>query len=227
MKSNSVWPAPLALMAGLLALQLLAVAPARAQTAEDWRMLCSPGSEVEILVGSSWYRGIVIGPNTFGEAECGVLNTTYSGREMQFAMAPDRMRAIQSPGGTEATVAGTQQQGPDAGPLLDVQIDGPAPTQYRASLDGRPPLGHYVCRQYVTTIGWIDLAESSYAVNDVQGGYAFDPASGAIAFAGGAYAGWPARYEFSPAGAGHAHDENIIRITDESGGLKIDCFLTE
>ena len=90
-----------------------------------------------------------------------------------------------------------------------------------------PPLGRYVCRQYMTTIGWIDLSEDAYAVRDVRGGYSFDPASGAIEWDGGAYAGWPARYEFSPAGEGHAHDEDIIRMTDEGGELKIDCFLTE
>lgn len=78
----------------------------------------------------------------------------------------------------------------------------------------------------MTTIGWIDLTETRYAVGEVEGGYSYDPESGAIAWEGGAYAGWPARYEFSPGGDGHAHDENIIRMTDESGKLVIDCFLT-
>lgn len=89
-----------------------------------------------------------------------------------------------------------------------------------------PPLGRYVCRQSMTTIGWIDLREDEYVVGQVQGGYAFDPATGEIAWDDGAYAGWPARYEFSPAGAGHAQDERIIRMTDKAGDLKIDCFLT-
>lgn len=89
-----------------------------------------------------------------------------------------------------------------------------------------PPLGRYVCRQYMTTIGWIDLTESTYAVGDVEGGYSYDPANGEVEWNGGAYVGWPARYELSPAGEGHAHDERIIRMTDETGKLKIDCFLT-
>ena len=89
-----------------------------------------------------------------------------------------------------------------------------------------PPLGRYVCRQYMTTIGWIDLTEDAYAVGEVRGGYSYDPENGLIRWEGGAYAGWPARYEFSPAGEGRAHDEHIIRMTDETGRLKIDCFLT-
>ena len=89
-----------------------------------------------------------------------------------------------------------------------------------------PPLGRYVCRQYMATIGWIDLGESGYAVGDVQGEYTYDTSNGEIEWQSGAYAGWPARYEFSPAGEGHAHDEYFIRMTDEAGALKIDCFLT-
>lgn len=89
-----------------------------------------------------------------------------------------------------------------------------------------PPLGRYVCRQYMTTIGWIDLSESGYSVAEVEGSYSYDRSSGDITWESGAYAGWPARNEFSPAGEGHAHDESIIRMTDETGDLKIDRFLT-
>ncbi|MAN77441.1 MAG: hypothetical protein CML24_09680 [Rhizobiales bacterium] len=285
-----------------------------------WRALCGPGNEIEILVGGAWYKGIVIGPDQFGEVSCNVLNTSYSGSELLFAMAPDRMRAVHPPtaaapvsGGQQSptlpalkatlaeigeaykdnlaaarqrfeertvTLAGTLQSvgsdyvrltdGPfgiamctfdeghraqlahlTPGAQLIVQGDDsswgwgtfqltscrvlseqiprsvvlPEQVQTQTEADGQPPLGRYVCRQYMTTIGWIDLTNATYLVGEVEGGYSFDPVSGYISWNGGAYAGWPARYEFSPAGAGHAHDENIIRMTDESGALKIDCFL--
>ena len=288
---------------------------------QPWRALCVPGSEVEILVANAWYKSTVVGPDEFGAQSCSVLNTSYSGRPMEFAMAPERMRAVgaasgttrpvaaqpqpQQPptappvsamlaeigeayrGNTEAarqryekrtvTLTGTLQSvgsdyirltdGPfgvamcnfdegqraqlaalEAGGRLTVQGDNtswgwgtfqlrscrvldqqaaakPAPRPDRARADGRPPLGRYVCRQYMTTIGYIQLGSGSYTVNGVRGGYSFDGGSGAIRWDGGAYAGWPARYEFSPAGTGHAHDEHIIRMTDESDRLRIDCFL--
>lgn len=285
-------------------------------TPAAWRALCVPGNEVEILVGGAWYKGIVIGPDEFGDEACGVLNTSYSGNALNFAMEPERMRAVQAMGaepaseqprlpaasaltaklaeigevyrtniaaarqrfeGRTVTLTGTLQSvgsdyvrltdGPfgiamctfdegqraqlasfSPGAQLTVQGDdsswgwgtfqlrscrvlGEQVAQMeaapdRALSDGRPPLGRYVCRQYMTTIGWIDLSEGVYAVSGVQGAYSFDPTSGFIAWHDGAYAGWPARYEFSPAGAGHAHDEYIIRMTDEGGSLKIDCFLT-
>jgi hypothetical protein len=122
-------------------------------------------------------------------------------------------------------LGGCQQQGqPTAAGAEAVSGD----TQSaRNSPAAHPPLGRYVCRQYMTTIGWIELTKTTYATGGVKGGYSYDPSSGAIAWNGGAYAGWPARYEFSPGGGGHAQDENIIRITDEAGALKIDCFLTD
>lgn len=294
---------------------------------QAWRALCEPGSEVEILVGGAWYKGVVVGPDEFGAQACGVLNTSYSGRPMEFAMEPDRMRAVrQQPpsaaGGAQqnpapppaalppqtgaepvtaslaklgedyrvntpaareryenrtVTLTGTLQSvgsdyvrltdGPfgvawctfDEGaraqlasfrPGAKLTVGGdntswgwgtfrlqscrvleqqaqaePAPPPDRRRADGRPPLGRYVCRQYMTTIGYIQLDASSYTVNGVRGSYSFDAGSGSVRWNGGAYAGWPARYEFSPAGAGHAHDEHIIRMTDETDRLRIDCFL--
>lgn len=293
---------------------------------QAWRALCEPGNEVEILVGSAWYKSIVVGPDEFGSESCGVLNTSYSGRPMEFAMAPDRMRAVgaapgaaqaaprqpqprpvpnpQPPaappltamlaeigeayqGNTEAarqryekrtvTLTGTLQSvgsdyarltdgpfgvamcnfdegqraqlaGLQPGSRLTVQGDdtwwgwgtfqlkscrvlgqqaaaAPAPRPDRTRADGRPPLGRYVCRQYMTTIGYIQLGSGSYTVNGVRGSYGFDGGNGLIRWNGGAYAGWPARYEFSPGGGGHAHDEHIIRMSDKTGRLKIDCFL--
>ena len=89
-----------------------------------------------------------------------------------------------------------------------------------------PPLGRYVCRQYMTTIGYITLTPETYSVGEVRGGYDYDPASGEIAWQGGAYGGWPARYEHRTAASlGRALPEEIIRMTDEEGRLKIDCFL--
>ncbi|QYX58073.1 hypothetical protein K1T73_06795 [Roseovarius sp. SCSIO 43702] len=292
--------------------------PAGAPLQKTWRALCVPGGEVEILVGSAWYKGVVIGPDEFGEAYCGVLNTSYSGRDMHFTMAPERMRAPRhsapvdavpstpQPGDTSAPAitAGLAEIGeayrnntPSAraqfenktvildatlrsvgsdyirltdGPhgdaactfdegqraelatlepgarltvrgedsswgwgtfqlkscrVLAVNAASPAPTSNLAQASGQPPFGRYVCRQYMTTIGYIDLGSGSYAVNGVNGTYDLEQGSGYITWNGGAYAGWPAKYEFSPAGAGHANDEHIIRMTDESGRLTIDCFL--
>lgn len=89
-----------------------------------------------------------------------------------------------------------------------------------------PPLGRYVCRQYMTTIGYIDLTAEGYSIGSVKGGYAYDAESGEIEWRGGVYAGWPARYELRSAESlGRAEDENIIRMTDEAGSLTIDCFL--
>ena len=294
---------------------------------QAWRVLCGPGSEVEILAGGAWYKGVVVGPDEFGAAACGVLNTSYSGRPMEFAMEPDRMRAVRqqppsadgetqanpapppaavAPGpGAAPVVANLAQLGDDyrtntasareryenrtvtltgtlqsvgsnyvrltdgpfgvawctfdegeraqlasftPGARMTVQGDdtawgwgtfrlqscrvldqqaqaGPPPGPDRRRADGRPPLGRYVCRQYMTTIGYIQLGSNRYTVNGVGGSYTFDGGSGGIRWVGGAYAGWPAHYEFSPAGAGHAQDEHIIRMTDETDRLRIDCFL--
>ncbi|AVF02377.1 MULTISPECIES: hypothetical protein [Devosia] len=283
----------------------------------DWHDLCIPGDEVEILVGSAWYKGIVSGPDAFEDEACGVLNISYSGREMLFSMAPDRMRAVHSSAvdaggktkalprasqtleanlaqigeayrtnvaaarqryeGLTVTLSGTLERvgsdyvrltdGPFGvamctfneadrhqlaelvpGSMLTVHGDDsswgwdtfhlvgcrvigeqamsspqgaePAPTY------GGLPVGRYVCRQYMTTIGWIDLNEGVYVVNGVEGTYSFDTGTGAIVWQDGAYRGWPARFEYSPAGSGHAHDEYIIRMTDETDTLRIDCFLT-
>lgn len=309
--------------AGAVALMAapLATVPAAAQPGgQGWRALCVPGQEVEILVGGQWYRGTAVGPDEFGDESCNVTTTAYTGREMRFAMAPDRMRAVgaapgvaqpppqaqQGPparpsvtatlaeigeayrGNTVAarqryekrtvTLTGTLQSvgsdyirlkdgpfgvamcnfdegqraqlaGLQPGARLTVQGDDtswgwdtfqlrscrvleqqaaaqPAPRPERSRADGRPPLGRYVCRQYMTTIGYIQLGSGGYTVNGVRGGYSLG-AGGAIRWNGGAYAGWPARYEFSPGGGGHAHDEHIIRMTDEAGRLKIDCFLMD
>ncbi|MGR3593098.1 MAG: hypothetical protein ACU0BO_14130 [Limimaricola soesokkakensis] len=261
---------------------------------------------------------MVIGPDEFGEASCNVLNTSYSGSELRFAMAPERMRVAPSPSetadeqpafaslpaapavsvtlaeigesyrvntvaarqrfeGRSVTLAATLQnvgsdyirltdgpfgiavcnfdearrselaslapgarltvQGDDAWwgwdtfqlkscRVLDEQAAQPALVQDQGvPTNGRPPLGRYVCRQYMTTIGYIHLGSDSYVVSGTSGSYNFDDGNGAVTWNGGAYAGWPAKYEFSPAGAGHAHDEHIIRMTDDTGRLTIDCFL--
>ncbi|MCP8885418.1 OB-fold putative lipoprotein [Devosia sp. XJ19-1] len=293
-------------------------APTRSDAlSPGWRALCIPGDEVEILVGSAWHKGIVASPDAFGDEACGVLNTSYSGREMLFSMAPDRMRAINSSAagaggktkarprasqtlkanlaqigeayrtnvaaarqryeGLTVTLSGTlERAGSDyvrltdgpfgeamctfneadrhhlaeliPGSKLTVQGDesswgwdtfqlvgcrvigeqamSPAQGAEPVFTYGGPPVGRYVCRQYMTTIGWVDLNEGTYGVNGVQGTYSFDLGTGAIVWQDGAYRGWPAWFEYSPAGSGHAHDEYIIRMTDETDTLRIDCFLT-
>src|SRR5690606_25169581 len=73
------------------------------------------------------------------------------------------------------------------GEAAGVGAQGPGDAEVAEAGDAHPPLGRYVCRQYMTTIGWIDLTEDGYSVNDVAGTYDYDPGSGAIEWQGGAY----------------------------------------
>lgn len=93
---------------------------------------------------------------------------------------------------------------------------------------GGPPLGRYVCRQYMTTMGYLSLQPGgAYEVSGVRGRYDFDPQTGAMEWQGGSYDewNWQGRYEHvtRPEGDGRP-DEDIIRLTSEADGLKIDCY---
>lgn len=101
-------------------------------------------------------------------------------------------------------------------------------TAEQASAEGGPPLGRYVCRQGLTTMGYLALHPGGeYEVSGVRGRFRYDPASGAMNWEGGSYDewGWDGTYEHvaRPQDDGRP-DEDVIRIVSESDGLKIDCF---
>ena len=110
-----------------------------------------------------------------------------------------------------------------AGPAAAVQ---PGPGGGAAG-EGPPP-GRYVCRQYTTTMGYLTLEPGgAYEVSGVRGRYRFDAQTGALEWEGGSYDewNWEGRYEkvTRPEGDGRP-DEEIIRLTSEADGLKIDCY---
>lgn len=75
---------------------------------------------------------------------------------------------------------------------------GGAPAQ--ASIPPRPPLGEYQCMAGGRPVGKLLLRATTYTVNGVTGGYAFDKASGRFTWKGGAYPGfgWSGRWEGGP-----------------------------
>lgn len=109
-----------------------------------------------------------------------------------------------------------------------VSASGGAEPAQEPSAAGGPPLGRYVCRQHMTTMGYLALQEGgSYEVGGVRGRYEFDPETGAMEWRGGSYDewNWEGRYEHvaRPEGDGRP-DEDIIRLTSEADGLRIDCY---
>ena len=82
----------------------------------------------------------------------------------------------------------------------------------------------------MTTINHHTLSSpGSYEVNGVAGEYAYDNATGEVLWHSGSYADWgySGVYDHRTAASlGRAEDEHIIRLTDPTGALKIDCFLT-
>lgn len=103
----------------------------------------------------------------------------------------------------------------------------PAAAEQVASAGG-PPAGRYVCRQYTTTMGYLTLEEGGeYEVSGVRGRYRYDDATGAMEWEGGSYDewDWDGVYEHvdRPADDGRP-DEDIVRLTSEADGLKIDCY---
>lgn len=80
----------------------------------------------------------------------------------------------------------------------------------------------------MTTMGYLTLLpDGVYEVSGVRGRYRMDPTSGEMTWEGGSYDewSWAGRYEHveRPEGDGRPN-EDIIRITSESDGLKIDCY---
>jgi hypothetical protein len=100
-----------------------------------------------------------------------------------------------------------------------------------AALAEGPPPGRYVCRQHMTTFGYLMIREpGSYEVSGVRGGYEYDPRTGAMDWKGGSYDewGWSGVYEHvvRPEGDGRP-DEHMVRLASEADGLKIDCVRME
>ena len=93
---------------------------------------------------------------------------------------------------------------------------------------GGPPLGRYVCRQYMTTMGYLTLAPGGvYEVSGVQGRYRFDPGSGDLIWEGGSYDewDWDGTYEHVVRAEDDGRpDEHVIRIVSEADGLRINCY---
>lgn len=113
------------------------------------------------------------------------------------------------------------QPAPPTAPAPDVTPD--------AAADAGPPAGRYVCRQYMTTMGYLTLhPDGGYEVSDVEGRYRYHPDTGEVEWLSGSYEdwGWKARYDYrSAASLERPQDEHIIRMTDGQGELRIDCFL--
>jgi hypothetical protein len=73
----------------------------------------------------------------------------------------------------------------------------------------------------MTTINYHTLdGAGAYEVAGVSGEYGYDPAADEVIWQSGSYASWEyaGLYEQSDG-------EHIIRLTDPTGALKIDCFL--
>ena len=109
----------------------------------------------------------------------------------------------------------------------DVAAAAPA-TAAEPAAAGGPPLGKYVCRQHMTTMGYLTLEDGgAYEVSGVRGRFRYDPQSGGMNWDGGSYAewGWEGTYEHvtRPEGDGRP-DEDVIRLVSESDGLKINCY---
>lgn len=94
-----------------------------------------------------------------------------------------------------------------------------------------PPAGRYACRQSLTTMGFLTIRPGDrYALAGVEGDYRYHADTGEVEWLSGSYHAWQwvAVYEHrSAADLERPEDEHIIRITDDTGGLRIDCFLTE
>jgi hypothetical protein len=125
-----------------------------------------------------------------------------------------------------AACAGESAPAADA-PDAAAPVATAAPTGEAAAAGG-PPIGRYVCRQHTTTMGYLTLeAGGAYEVSGVRGRYAYDPATGAVEWQGGSYDewDWDGVYEHVARAEGDGRpDEDVIRLTSEADGLKIDCY---
>lgn len=196
--------------------------------------LCVPGAKLEVKIGAGWFPGVVREPHRT-DGSCLIANTTYVGKEFLVYAEPDGMRlpsqANPAPAPQPASPAPAPVPAPAPAPSAPEPAAPSSPPPYGPALQaaGSPPAGRYVCRQYMTTMGYLTLdGKGGYEISGVRGQYRYSPASGEFEWLSGSYKDWKwsARYEYrSPESLGRPDDEHIIRTTDDTGKLKIDCFL--
>lgn len=94
------------------------------------------------------------------------------------------------------------------------------------NMSEKPPIGKYVCRQYMTTMGYLTLKNAdTYEVSKVPGKYVFDSSTKEVVWKTGKYKEWDWKgvYEVIPA-EGERPEQYVIRITSEKDKLKINCY---
>ena len=173
------------------------------------------GTAVEIEWRGGWYAGRVL------EKDGSRFLVRYDGYSETWDewVGPDRLRpspaaAPESPGPAQPERA--------AGTEPTRELTGAATTA------AEPPLGKYVCRQYMTTIGYLTLLPGgTYEVSGVTGRYRYDAGTGEVEWLGGSYEewGWEGVYERVTRQPGDGRpDEDVVRLTSEADGLRINCY---
>ena len=110
--------------------------------------------------------------------------------------------------------------------ILTILTTFPLFFEKQANASETPPIGKYVCRQYMTTMGYLSLKNrDTYEVSKVIGKYSYDASTNQFDWKSGSYQkwGWEGKYEFVPA-EGERPAEHVIRIVGENGKLKINCY---
>ena len=191
-------------------------APVQPEIAPATSTPYSVGAPVEILWKGGWYDGHVL------EAAADSFKVGYDGYSDIWDewAGPDRLRPREA-----AAVPPAPSSPPPAAALASEPTAAPAEPAVPA---GGPPLGKYVCRQYMTTIAYVTLQTGgTYEIAGVTGRYSYDAATGEMGWNGGSFDewGWAARYEHvrRPAGDGRP-DEHILRVASESDGLRLTCY---
>lgn len=178
----------------------------------------SVGTPVEILWQGGWYDGHVL------EAAADSFKVGYDGYGDIWDewVGLDRLRPHEEAEAPPAP-APAEPAPPPPAPAAPSASDVASAEQAAA-----PPLGKYVCRQYMTTIAYVTLQPGgTYEIAGVTGRYRHDAATGEVVWDGGSFDewGWAARYEHvrRPEGDGRP-DEHILRVVSEGDGLRLDCF---
>lgn len=177
---------------------------------------------------------VILGDGPFGKAMC---TFAQQDREQLLALRPGSAITVVGEeswwgwdwfnlGQCQVVPASASQarSEPPAVPAPDAAPDAVAPDAAAG-----PPAGRYVCRQYMTTMGYLSLSpDGGYEVSNVEGRYRYHPDTGEVEWLSGSYEdwGWKARYDYrSAASLERPQDEHIIRMTDGQDKLRIDCFL--
>jgi hypothetical protein len=179
------------------------------------------GSAVEIEWRGGWYAGRVLQDDAPEEGGRRYL-VRYDGYSETWDewVGPDRLRPAPAADSPRPT-----QPEPATGPQIEPRT---SPSAGSPAVGEGPPLGRYVCRQYMTTMGYLTLGPGgTYEVGGVTGRYRYDAGTGGLEWLGGSYAewGWEGAYErvTRPPGDGRP-DEDVVRLTSETDGLRINCY---